>query len=341
MKVPNIKFFLLIIIIFSNLSFGKEFDQLFKVYTPISNSAEIEKSINKSFNIMIFRLSGSNSPSNIWKIINAGNSRKDFIKSYSIRNIDGESYLEVLFNKDYLIDIFNQLSIPVVGNARPVILFNINIDSGVKNPYLISTHIHNNDLDLMINEFLKNTSITRGVFLELPELDLFDFIEIEKYKKIINVEDRLSSQYRYDFLSEIDIVKIGPNNWAVTGDIEFEYNDEDFEGFFINQFDKYVNKKIDYLLQKKLIDISSISNLDVTFMNINSYEDYINLKKIINELVGVKSTNMSKFDKDIINYDIEIYGSLINFVNEISENSYLSIKSFDDTKSRVILSFKE
>jgi len=289
---------------------------------------------------MIFRLSGSNSPSNIWKIINAGNTRKDFIKSYSIRNIDGESYLEVLFNKDYLIDIFNQLSIPVVGNARPVILFNINIDSGVKNPYLISTHIHNNDLDLMINEFLKNTSITRGVFLELPELDLFDFIEIEKYKKIINVEDRLSSQYSYDFLSEIDIVKIGPNNWAVTGDIEFEYNDEDFEGFFINQLDKYVNKKIDYLLQKKLIDISSTSNLDVTFMNINSYEDYINLKKIINELVGVKSTNMSKFDKDIINYDIEIYGSLINFVNEISENNYLSIKSFDDTKSRVILSFK-
>ena len=341
MRELNIKFFLLIIIIFSNFSFGKEFNQLFRVYTPISNSAEIEKSINNSFNIMIFRLSGSNSPSNIWKIINAGNTRKDFIKSYSIRNIDGESYLEVLFNKDYLMDIFNQLSIPVVGNARPVILFNINIDTGVKNPYLISTHIHNNDLDHMINKFLKYTSLSRGVFLELPELDLFDFIEIEKYKKIINVEDRLSSQYRHDLLSEIDIVKIGPNNWAVTGDIEFEYNDEDFEDFFINQFDKFVNKKIDYLLQKKLIDTSSISNLDVTFMNINSYEEYINLKKIINELVGVKSTNMSKFDKDIINYDIEIYGSLINFVNEISENSYLSIKSFDDKESRVILSFKQ
>lgn len=341
MRELNIKFFLLTIIIFSNFSFGKEFNQLFRVYTPISNSAEIEKSINNSFNIMIFRLSGSNSPSNIWKIINAGNTRKDFIKSYSIRNIDGESYLEVLFNKDYLMDIFNQLSIPVVGNARPVILFNINIDTGVKNPYLISTHIHNNDLDLMINKFLKYTSLSRGVFLELPELDLFDFIEIEKYKKIINVEDRLSSQYRHDLLSEIDIVKIGPNNWAVTGDIEFEYNDEDFEDFFINQFDKFVNKKIDYLLQKKLIDTSSISNIDVTFMNINSYEEYINLKKIINELVGVKSTNMSKFDKDIINYDIEIYGSLINFVNEISENSYLSIKSFDDKESRVILSFKQ
>ena len=49
---------------------------------------------------MIYRLSGSESPSNIWKIINAGNTRKDFIKSYSLRNIEGKSFLEVIFNKD-------------------------------------------------------------------------------------------------------------------------------------------------------------------------------------------------------------------------------------------------
>ena len=41
---------------------------------------------------MIYRLSGNSSPSNIWKIINAGNARKDFIKSYSIKNIDDKSY---------------------------------------------------------------------------------------------------------------------------------------------------------------------------------------------------------------------------------------------------------
>ena len=55
MRALNINFFLLIIIIFSNLSFGKEFDQLFRVYTPISNSAEIEKSINEQIYI-IFEL---------------------------------------------------------------------------------------------------------------------------------------------------------------------------------------------------------------------------------------------------------------------------------------------
>ena len=39
----KLKTFLLSIIIFSNVLFAKEFDQLFKVYTPINNSSEIEK----------------------------------------------------------------------------------------------------------------------------------------------------------------------------------------------------------------------------------------------------------------------------------------------------------
>ena len=95
-----LKHTLLSLIIFSNTSFGKEFDKLFVVLEPIDSVSQIEKSINNSFNTMIYRLSGSDSPSNIWKIINAGNARKNFIKSYSIKNINNESYLEVNFEKD-------------------------------------------------------------------------------------------------------------------------------------------------------------------------------------------------------------------------------------------------
>ena len=129
---------------------------------------------------MIYRLSGSESPSNIWKIINAGNTRKDFIKSYSLRNIDGKSFLEVSFNKDYLVNVFNELSIPIIGNSRPVILFIFNVDSGTKNPYMLSNYDNNNDLDIKINDFLNQKSTSRGVFLELPELDLFYMNEIKK-----------------------------------------------------------------------------------------------------------------------------------------------------------------
>ena len=331
---------LLFIIIFSNVIFAKEFDQLFKVYTPINNTSEIEKSINNSFNIMIYRLSGSESPSNIWKIINAGNTRKDFIKSYSIRNIEGKSFLEVIFNKDYLINVFNELSIPVIGNSRPVILFMINVDSGTKNPYVISNYFYNNDLDNKINHFLNQKSTSRGVFLELPELDLFNLNEIQNYEKLIDIKELVSSQYNYDLLSEINIMKIGPNRWSVTGDIQFDYQGKAFDNHFINNLANFVNNQIDNLLANQKIDTSNTMRLNATFMDIDNYEDYKNLKEIINSLVAVKSTNITKFDKESIYYDIEIYGNLLNFVNEISDSSYINIDNFDISKLEVLMSFK-
>ena len=75
-------------------------------------------------------------------------------------------------------------------------------------------------------------------------------------------------------------------------------------------------------------------------MNIDNYQDYKNLKEIINSLVGVKSTNITKFDKESIDYDIEVYGNLLNFVYEISDSSYINIDSFDISKSEIVMSLK-
>ena len=336
----KLKILLFCIIIFSNGSFAKEFEQLFKVYTPINNTSEIEKAINNSFDIMIYRLSGIQSPSNIWKIINAGNTRKDFIKSYSLRNIDGNTYLEVVFNKDNLINIFKKLSIPAIGNSRPVILFMISIDSGSKNPYLLSNYTTNSDLEFKINDFLNQKSKTRGVYLELPEFDLLDLNEIKNYEKLNNAKELVSSQYSYDFLSEINIMKIGSNKWSVTGDIKFEHEDESFEAYFMDKLESFINTKVDELLAKKMIDTSSTSNLNAIFKNIDSYEDYKSLKEIIRSLVGIKSTNLIRFDEESIYYDIEIYGDFLIFIDEISDNTYINVNSFNVAKSQVVMSFK-
>ena len=80
-----IKHFLVILIIFSNHSFGKEFEELFTIYVPIENSSKIESSINKSFNNLVFRISGSKSPSNIWKIITRDHLEKILFKVTQLR----------------------------------------------------------------------------------------------------------------------------------------------------------------------------------------------------------------------------------------------------------------
>ena len=164
--------------------------------------------------------------------------------------------------------------------------------------------------------------------------------EIKNYEKLINIKELVSSQYNYDLLFEINITKIGPNKWSVTGDMQFEYEGEAFDTYFTNNLDNFVNNKIDNLLAKQKIDMSNTINLKATIMNIKNYEDYKNLKKVIDNLVGVKSTNISKFNKESIYYDIEVYGNLSNFINEISDSSYINIDKFDILKSEIVMSFE-
>ena len=164
--------------------------------------------------------------------------------------------------------------------------------------------------------------------------------EIKNYAKLVDLKELVSSQYNYDLLSEINIIKIGPNRWSVTGDIKFDYEGDAFDSYFMDKLENFATNQIDSLLARQKIDTSNIISVSATFMNIDNYQDYKNLKEIINGLVGVKSTNITKFDKESIYYDIEVYGNLLNFVYEISDSSYINIDSFDTSKSEIIMSLK-
>ena len=330
-----IKQFIFCLIIFSNTCFGKEFDKLFVVFEPIINSSQIEKSINNSFNTMIYRLSGSNTPSNIWKIINEGNSRKDYIKSYSIKNFDEKSFLEVSFNKDKLIKIFNKLSIPIIGNSRPVILFLIKIDTGINEPYYLTDSTVQSSLDFSIKNVLKNISSSRGIFLELPELDLVDVKNLSNYKKVIGLKDLVDENYSYNDFIELNIVKTGINSWQITGEINITISNENFPDLFIDEFVKYVNQSINNFLNTFMIDTSKTELLNISINNISSFEDYKYSKKILEDLIVFKDIDVNKFDNDKVFYQLNVYGEFQSFLKEISENNFFKIESFNKETSDI------
>ncbi len=312
------------LIIFSITCFGKEFDELFTIYEPIDSTSKIEKSINNSFNTMIYRLTGDSSPSNIWKIINADNARKDFIKSYSIKNINNDSYLQVFFDKDLLIKKFNELSIPALGNSRPSILFLINVDNGSLKPYTLKNSQSNSEIDYLIKNSLKNLSNSRAIFLELPELDLSDIDILTSYSKLINPNDFLNSKYDSSEVIEINITKVGINNWQINGDIAFDYNDNDFNNYFIEKFERYVVNKIDQLLDKNIIETSKETITNITISNINNYDDYMRSKEKISNLVSTKNVDISSFEFNKISYRVGIYGDFDTFVNEVSGINFMN-----------------
>ena len=330
-----IKQFIFFLIIFSNTCFGKEFDKLFIVFEPIINSSQIDKSINNSFNTMIYRLSGSNTPSNIWKIINEGNSRKGYIESYSIKNLDEKSYLEVSFNKDKLIKTFNKLSIPVIGNSRPVILFLIKIDTGINEPYYLTNSTVQSSLDLSIHKALKNISSSRGIFLELPELDLFDVKNLSNYRKVMGLKDLIDENYTYNDFIQLNVIKTGIDSWRITGGINITISNENFSDLFIDEFVKYVNQSINDFLKTFLIDTSKTELLNVSINNISSFEDYKYSKKILEDLIVFKDIDINKFDNDKVFYQLNVYGEFQSFLKEISENNFFKIESFNKETSDI------
>ena len=334
-----LKHTLLSLIIFSNTCFGKEFDKLFVVLEPIESVSQIEKSINNSFNTMIYRLSGSDSPSNIWKIINAGNTRKNFIKSYSIKNIDYKSYLEVSFDKDLLIKVFNELSIPVLSSSRPVILFLIEIDPGTGKPYYLTNTQYNSELDNILKNYLKDESISRGIFLELPELDLIDVNQLSNYERLIDFEDIINEKYIFDELIKINISKTGIDQWSIGGDINMTVNDIDFISSIIEQFKKYTNTRINKMLEENIINTSKKGIINISVANINSFQDYKKSRKVIENLVGLRDIDISRFEIDTIFYKLDIFGDFDSIVKEISESNFLEINSQYKDSSQINISF--
>ncbi|MDA7829713.1 DUF2066 domain-containing protein [Gammaproteobacteria bacterium] len=336
-----IKHLTVVVIIFSNLSFGKEFNELFTIYEPIENNSKIEQSINLSFNNMVYRLSGDDSPSNIWKIINSGTSRKDLIISYSIKNIDSLSYLQVKFNQDMLVSKFKELSIPIIGYSRPVVLFLFEVDSGSDQPYFISANKEIHDMDDVIREILNSLSRERGIFLELPIFDLEDTKHISSFNVLADPKSYIASQYDYHKLVNIKISNLGLNDWLISGDMNTAFESSNFVEDFEDKLRTFLSRLIDESLDEFQIQISNESFAYISIQGINNLEDYFELNKKMKMILSIPSLEIISFSDNTILYKASTYGSIDSILKEIESNGFLDILASEEGSNSINLYYKK
>ena len=327
-----IKHFIVGLIIFSNQSFGKEFNELFTIYEPIENSSSIESSINSSFNNLIYRVSGSNSSSNIWKIINSGSSRKDFITSYSIKNYDGNSFLEVKFNQDKVISKFKELSIPIISHSRPVIFFLIEVESGAETSYFISQE-SNTALDNIFINTLDRLSKQRGIFLELPIFDLEDQRILSDSNILSSPKEYLISKYDFDNLLDIKLINLGFNEWSFSGDINAAISSEsyitDIETIFLEHVESIISKALENLV----IDTTNTFITKIYVTGINTYEDYKISKDKLLKLIAISDLEILSFKNNTIEYKATIMGDMNSLQRDVLNNSFFDINNLNKSEA--------
>jgi len=327
-----IKHFIVGLIIFSNQSFGKEFNELFTIYEPIENSSSIESSINSSFNNLIYRVSGSNSSSNIWKIINSGSSRKDFITSYSIKKYDGNSFLEVKFNQDKVISKFKELSIPIISHSRPVIFFLIEVESGAETSYFISQE-SNSALDNIFINTLDRLSNQRGIFLEIPVFDLADQRILSDSNILSSPREYLISKYDFDNLLDIKLINLGFNEWSFSGDINAAISSEsyitDIETIFLEHVESIISKALENLV----IDTTNAFITKIYVTGINTYEDYKISKDKLLKLIAISDLEILSFKNNTIEFKATIMGDMNSLQRDVLNNSFFDINNLNKSEA--------
>ena len=308
-----------LLIIFSNHIFAKDFDDLFKISIEIKNE-NIENSIDRAFNDLVFRLIGYEDLEKA-KIIKGNFNSKDFLTRYAVVRNNDSNFLQASFEEDIVMSQFIENGINFIGRNRPIIFLDIQIDNGFDKPFKIESIPYETRLESSIKRIFDDISKKRGLFFEFPQ----NTINLDNKNYFFeNENDNDFDQYKYDYLESLIISRSGINNWSIS------YKDQ--ISFFENIDD--VTERIRFLFQNLSIDYLSDFILDnserrlmMKVTKVSSAEHLDNLLDALDKMISIKEYSIKSFQENEVSFSLIIYGTEDQFKKSVQTHKDFSIES--------------
>ena len=308
-----------LLIIFSNHIFAKDFDDLFKITIEVKNE-NIENSIDRAFNDLVFRLIGYEDLEKA-KIIKGNFDSKDFLSRYAVVRNNDSNFLQASFEEDIVMSQFIENGINFIGRNRPIIFLDIQIDNGFDKPFKIESIPYETSLESSIKRIFDDISEKRGLFFEFPQ----NTINLDNKNYFFdNENDNDFDQYKYDYLESLNISRSGINNWSIS------YKDQ--ISFFEN-IDEII-ERIRFLFENLSIDYLSDFVLDkserkmmMTVTKVSSAEHLDNLLEALDKMISIKEYSIKSFQKNEISFSLTIFGTEDQFRKTVQTHKDFSIES--------------
>ena len=318
MKIVILKSVFLLII-FSNHIFAKDFNDLFKITIEIKNE-NIENSIDRAFNNLVFRLIGYEDLEKA-KMIKGNFDSKDFLRRYAVVRNNESNFLQASFEEDIVMSQFIDNGISFIGRNRPIIFLDIQIDNGFDKPFKIESIPYETRLESSIKRIFDDISEKRGLFFEFPQ----NTINLDKKNYFFeNENDNDFNQYKYDYLESLIISRSGIHNWSIS------YKDQ--ISFFENIDD--VTRRVRFLFENLSIDYLSDFVLDnserklmMRVTKVSSAEHFDNLLDALDKMISIKEYSIKSFQQNEISFSLTIFGTEEQFKNSVQTHKDLSIES--------------
>ena len=302
----KIKILLLLNFLLVNMAFSKELPALFEVKIPVDQYTNTNDGLNKAFNRLIHKLSGSRSKKFLWRIGDAQLNKIEFVSSYSTELIGEEEFLSVKFNSEALIPELRKIGTPLIGFNRPVILILFKIDTGESVPIYLSSGTSSDKFASEIKQTFKNIALERGVYLELPEFDLEDQNLLNQANILFSPSNYIQEKFYNDAFLNIELVRIGINQWSINGDLKTisPLQEKQVIEFFQNAIHEFLDE---FLEVKPLEPGASGERVMVTIQGLNNYQDFQSVESELDKIFAIKSRSFHAFQRTKIDYTTQLF----------------------------------
>ena len=189
-----------------------------------------------------------------------------------------------------------------------------------------------------IIETLAELSNERGLFLELPVLDLEDKKYISNTNILSSPKEHLISKYDFDEFVDVKLTNLGLNQWFFSGDIKEDILAENYLEDIKKALTDYIESEIQSIFKNFIVDTSKTLLLDVTIEGINSYEEYEISKDKLSKIIAISNIEILNLNNNTISYQISVMGSFDTFKNTIENNTFFEIMA-DNAKNSLNLRF--
>ena len=323
----KIKILLLLNFFLINLAFSKELPTLFEIKISSDQYTNTNDGLNKAFNKLIQKLSGSRSEKFLWRIGDAQLKKIDFVSSYTTEIVDGNEFLSVSFNSDLVIPELRKLDIPLIGFNRPVILFLIKLDTGESVPIYVDGSITSNSFVSEIKQIFTEISQERGVYLELPEFDLEDQNLLRQTNILFSSSDYINEKFYNDAFLSIDLVRIGINQWTLNGDLinSSPIQETEVIDYLYNNIQNFLDN---FLLVQQLEHGVSGEKLLITITGLGNFEDFQSVESELDKIFAIQTRTFYSFNRTKIDYTAQLFQTKESLLKELRGSTNFLIKKY-------------
>jgi len=334
----KIKILLLLNFLLVNMAFSKELPALFEVKIPVDQYTNTNDGLNKAFNRLIHKLSGSRSKKFLWRIGDAQLNKIEFVSSYSTEFIGEEEFLSVKFNSEALIPELRKIGTPLIGFNRPVILILFKIDTGESAPVYLSSGTSSDQFASEIKQTFKNIALERGVYLELPEFDLEDQNLLNQANILFSPSNYIQEKFYNDAFLNIELVRIGINQWSINGDLKTisPLQEKQVIEFFQNAIHEFLDE---FLEVKPLEPGASGERVMVTIQGLNNYQDFQSVESELDKIFAIKSRSFHAFQRTKIDYTTQLFLTKDSLIKELRGSTKFLIKEYNEDTQHLKLEY--